>query len=259
MKCKGQGVRIMVRQLGPGYLQQMQVKCEDCDGQGETCDPKLVCKACTGDKVVKTKRTLEVHVEKGMSKNAKITFKNESDQLPGQLPGDVVVMLEEEEHKVFTREGAHLIIKKTISLKEALTGVSFEVTHLDGRVLQVKTEEGSVVSPKSFFCIRDEGMPTQNNPFVRGNLYVEFEVEFPVVDDQLKTQLKKILPNTATPDRKKAVFSKDGRNAENVTLENVDMQIEKMRWQEERQQEKSQYDEDDDDTHGGGGAQCRAQ
>jgi DnaJ family protein A protein 2 len=31
--CKGRGVRMIIRQLGPGMIQQMQAQCDACDGE----------------------------------------------------------------------------------------------------------------------------------------------------------------------------------------------------------------------------------
>lgn len=33
--CRGRGMRIMVRQLAPGMVQQMQSVCTDCSGEGK--------------------------------------------------------------------------------------------------------------------------------------------------------------------------------------------------------------------------------
>lgn len=32
--CRGRGMRIMIRQLAPGMVQQMQSVCTDCNGEG---------------------------------------------------------------------------------------------------------------------------------------------------------------------------------------------------------------------------------
>lgn len=36
--CRGRGMRIIIRQLGPGMVQQMQSVCTDCNGEGKTAD-----------------------------------------------------------------------------------------------------------------------------------------------------------------------------------------------------------------------------
>lgn len=34
--CKGRGIKVTVRQIGPGMVQQMQSMCNECHGEGET-------------------------------------------------------------------------------------------------------------------------------------------------------------------------------------------------------------------------------
>lgn len=123
-------MRIMIRQLAPGMVQQMQSVCTDCNGEGkngvinclcrvvvvdvertsslfffsrtsgEVISEKDRCKKCEGKKVAKEVKILEVHVDKGMKQNQKITFGGEADQAPGVEPGDIVIVLQEKEHEV---------------------------------------------------------------------------------------------------------------------------------------------------------------
>ena len=78
--CKGQGVRIVIRQLGPGMIQQMQTACTECSGTGSTMAEKDKCKKCKGEKTVKEKKTLEVFVNKGMKHGERIVFTGEADE-----------------------------------------------------------------------------------------------------------------------------------------------------------------------------------
>jgi DnaJ-class molecular chaperone len=57
--CRGQGIVIKVRQIGPGMIQQMQTTCDSCNGEGTTMAEKDKCKTCKGARVVKEKKTLE--------------------------------------------------------------------------------------------------------------------------------------------------------------------------------------------------------
>ncbi len=58
VECKGQGVKVVIRQvyiffyskIGPGMMQQMQVKCSSCDGQGCSIPLGKHCKKCSGHK-----------------------------------------------------------------------------------------------------------------------------------------------------------------------------------------------------------------
>ena len=78
--CQGSGVKVSVRQLGPGMIQQVQHACPYCKGSGETIHEKNKCPNCKGEKIVQDKKVLEVHVEKGMQNGQKITFPGEADE-----------------------------------------------------------------------------------------------------------------------------------------------------------------------------------
>ena len=77
-------------------------------------------------------KQLEVYIQRGMRNGQRITFTGEGDQMPGATQGDIIVVLQQKQHPVFQRKGTDLIMKKEVSLTEALCGVSFVVEHLDG-------------------------------------------------------------------------------------------------------------------------------
>lgn len=251
--CKGRGVRLIIRQLGPGMIQQMQAQCDDCDGEGEIIPPGKRCKSCKGQKVQKVKKTLEVHVEKGMKHGQKVVFRGESDEAPGIQPGDVIVVLEQEEHEYFTRKGQHLFYKKKISLLESLTGFSHFITHLDDRVLEVKSDPDTIYEPGCVKSVQDEGMPTERNPFIRGNLYIEYDVVFPTQGfaAAAKKALAKVLPKGEQKDKPAT-----GEETEEVTLTNVDLEVEQRRWQEEARQGRGHAHDEDEGGHGHGPQQA---
>jgi len=78
---------------------------------------------------MKEKKTLDVHISKGMRHGEKLTFHGEADESPDTVPGNVVVVLQQKDHDVFERKGADLYMRKHISLVEALTGFSFPIHH----------------------------------------------------------------------------------------------------------------------------------
>lgn len=65
--CRGTGMQIRIHQIGPGMVQQIQSVCMECQGHGERISPKDRCKSCTGRKIVREKKILEVHIDKGKS------------------------------------------------------------------------------------------------------------------------------------------------------------------------------------------------
>jgi DnaJ family protein A protein 2 len=193
--CRGQGVRIQMRQIAPGMVQQMQSVCPTCRGEGKSLDEKDKCKSCKGNKIYQDRKVLEVQIEKGMKHQQKIKFSGEADEIPGTLPGDIIIVIQEKEHEIFKRKGPDLIVTVEISISESLCGFVKIIKHLDERLLKIDVPAGKVTKHGQVKQIPQEGMPHHGNPFVKGSLFVHFTVKFP---DNLPAQvvetLKSVLP-----------------------------------------------------------------
>ncbi|XP_032647992.1 dnaJ homolog subfamily A member 1-like [Chelonoidis abingdonii] len=178
-KCHGTGMEFHVHQLGPSMIQQIQTMCSQCQGQGEWVRPLDRCLTCNGRRVVREKKILNVHLDRGMQDGQRITFHEEGDQVPGLEPGDVVIVLDQKEHPVFQRIGNNLVLRKEISLVDALCGFRQVVRTLDNRTLLVSSQRGDVIRPGSVKCVPNEGMPVYRSPAQKGRLIIHFQVRFP--------------------------------------------------------------------------------
>ncbi|KAB5525819.1 hypothetical protein PHYPO_G00144590 [Pangasianodon hypophthalmus] len=226
--CRGRGMRIMIRQLAPGMVQQMQSVCTDCSGEGEVISEKDRCKKCEGKKVVKEVKILEVHVDKGMKHGQKITFGGEADQAPGVEPGDIVLVLQEKEHETYRRDGHDLHM--THKLRPA----------------------GKVIEPGSIRVVRGEGMPHYRNPFEKGDLFIKFEVQFPEnkwISPEKLSELEDLLPSRAEA----PIISGDA--------EEVDLQEFNVSQSSSGSHRREAYNDSSDEEggHHGPGVQCAHQ
>ncbi|BES88946.1 DnaJ central domain [Nesidiocoris tenuis] len=214
--CEAKGYKAMYSQLGPRMVQEMRVKCTDCNGERFVIPEKNRCTACSGKKIINESKLLEAFVEKGMRNGEKIYFKGEGDQVDCDIHGDVVIVLQEQPHPKFKRNGCDLLMMVEIGLTEALCGFSFLVTHLDGRNIVVKCPPGKIISPEYVMGLEDEGMPVLKNPSERGNLYIKFNVTFPKNHFADEAKLK-LIESVLGP--KPALEQKlDGENVEEVDL-----------------------------------------
>jgi len=198
--CEGRGVKVTVQQLGPSMYTQQQRTCTQCQGQGEVIRPQDRCQTCKGEKVVETKKIVEVNIEKGMKYGEKIVFYGESSEEPGAETGDIIFVVKPEKHPTFTRHGDNLIMEKSIPLVDALCGFEFTLTHLDGRTLLLRSSPGEVIKPGEIREIVNEGMPMHKSPYTKGNLYVKFDVSFPDnISETNKQSLQKALGHSQVP------------------------------------------------------------
>mmetsp|Transcript_71250 Transcript_71250/g.190229 ORF Transcript_71250/g.190229 Transcript_71250/m.190229 type:complete len:360 (-) Transcript_71250:6-1085(-) len=239
--CDARGVRMMTRQIGPGMIQQMQVACDSCGGLGYQV------------KMKQERQILECNIEKGMKHGQKVVLRGEADQLPGTVPGDVIFVLAMEPHARFQRNNDDLLTTKSITLVEALCGCQFLLEHLDGRKLLCKTKPGEVIKPGHIKAIDDEGMPMHKNPFVKGKLYIKFDIVFPPdgsINPQAISVLERCLPRAEAP--------QIPMDAEEVTMRNADLA---HMGANAGGRGSSHLDEDGDEDMGGGGrgVQCAQQ
>jgi DnaJ family protein A protein 2 len=196
-QCKGQGIVNKIVQIGPGMITQSRGPCNKCGGLGKKIEEKDKCKDCKAERVKKITKTLDVTIQPGCPNEEDIIFTGEADEVPGIVPGDVYVRVQIPPHPVFKRKGADLYIEKEVTLLEALYGINFEITQLDGRPLRVATAPGEVITPNVVKCVKRKGLPFYKDPMAHGNLYISFTVKFPKRGELKQKQLEeltKLLP-----------------------------------------------------------------
>ena len=122
-------------------------------------------------------KVLTVTVKPGWKEGTKITFPEEGDQFPGRIPADIVFIIKQKPDPVFRRDGNNLHYTVSISLREALCGITLHIPTLDGQVIQYPVK--NIVNPKTEIKLENHGMPNSKLPSTRGNLIVDFDIIFP--------------------------------------------------------------------------------
>jgi DnaJ-class molecular chaperone len=182
--CSGHGKVSVLRQLGPGLIQQATVACPSCRGSGKFSSNIRKCSTCDGTKTIKERRVLEINIEKGMKQGAEIRFRGEADEAPGTVAGDVVIVIHEKEHDVFKRIDDNLFYSTiAVSATEVQQGFTKEITHLDGRKVKVQMCAREIVRQDQMKVIDGEGMPIRGRPNAKGKLSIKFRAEFPRGED----------------------------------------------------------------------------
>ncbi|XP_061343002.1 uncharacterized protein LOC133289149 isoform X2 [Gastrolobium bilobum] len=135
---------------------------------------------------------LTIEIKPGWKKGTKITFPEKGNEQRGVIPADLVFVIDEKPHSVFKRDGNDLVVTQKISLVEALTGYTAQLTTLDGRNLTIPIN--SVVSPTYEEVVKGEGMPIPKEPSKKGNLRIKFNIKFPSrLTSEQKSGIKRLL------------------------------------------------------------------
>lgn len=149
--------------------------CQQCGGEGKIISNP--CHTCNGSGLVRKRETIKVKIPAGVEAGMQLTIQGEGHAAKNNgINGDLLVVIEEQEHPNLKREGNNLYYTKVISMPDAILGADVEIPCLDG-AYKVKvdpgTQSGTVVR------LRGKGLPTVNGYGGTGDLYVKFAVWIP--------------------------------------------------------------------------------
>ena len=149
--------------------------CQQCGGEGKIISNP--CRTCGGTGLVRRRETIKVRIPAGVEAGMQLTIQGEGHAAKNNgINGDLLVVIEEQEHPNLKREGNNLYYTKIISIPEAILGGEVEIPCLDGNYkvnVEAGTQSGTVVR------LRGKGLPTVNGYGGTGDLYVKFAVWIP--------------------------------------------------------------------------------
>ena len=172
-RCKGSGhiVKTVRSILG---MMQTSAPCPDCEGTGKI--PKKKCKTCRGEGVVRAEDTVSVDIPAGIEDSMQLQLNGAGNAARhGGIPGDFYVVVEQEPHEEFVREGANLLYNLHLSVPQAVQGGSVEVPTLGGKV-KIKIPAGT--QPGSLYRVKGKGI-TSIQTRSRGDLLIIADVFIP--------------------------------------------------------------------------------
>ena len=125
-----------------------------------------------------------VHITKGADSGEVILHRGRGNVMDGCTPGDLKLLVIVAEHPHFQRRGLDLFYRKTITLKQALCGGTFNLMHLSGKSYTVRNPKGTVITPAFDKSIPGLGMERAGH---LGKLLVNFDITFPteLTDEQV--------------------------------------------------------------------------
>ncbi len=148
--------------------------CPQCNGEGKIVSNP--CRRCGGSGLERKKETIRVHIPAGVENGMQITVRGEGHAAPrGGMNGDLLIVVEEQAHSQFKREGENLFYTRVISVTDAILGCELTIPCLDGPYkikLDPGTQSGTVQR------LRGKGLPSVNG-YGKGDLYVKILVWIP--------------------------------------------------------------------------------
>lgn len=185
--CHGSGTVIRNQQTILGTMQS-RVSCPTCHGQGKVIKNK--CKVCGGDGIVHGEEVINVNIPAGVSDGMHLSMsgKGNAGKRNG-IPGDLLILVEEEQHPDLIRDENDLIYNLLLSFPTAALGGAVEIPTVDSKV-KVKIDAGT--QPGKMLRLRGKGLPNVNG-YGKGDLLVNVSIYVPeTLTKEEKSALEKL-------------------------------------------------------------------
>ena len=177
--CQGRGQIRMAR----GHM-VFAKPCEVCRGSGERRE--AMCRSCRGDGVEARAESLRVQVPAGAADGAQVRIPGRGHAgRRGGPPGDLVLTIRVEPHRLFRREGDDLHITVPIAVHEAALGAKVDIPTIDG-VVRLRVPPGTQSGQR--LRLREHGAPSLRTGG-RGDLIVEVALVLPALLDERSKEL----------------------------------------------------------------------
>jgi len=207
--CHGSGEIRHVSRSVFGQFVNIQV-CHECSGEGRIIKDK--CQHCGGEGRIKAESTIKVNIPAGVSSGNYIPLRGQGNSgIRGGSSGDLILLIEEAQHKHFAREEDDVIYELFISVTDAVLGAEIEIPVLRGTVM-LKIEPGT--QPGKVLKLRDKGIRHLNHSG-RGDQLIYVNVYIPGKLSGKEKELFKELsrsenlkPKKNTESKSKGFFSK---------------------------------------------------
>jgi molecular chaperone DnaJ len=202
--CGGSG---QVRKIQNTFLGQMQTvgTCPTCAGEGSTITSK--CGSCKGNGVNYGEETVTVDIPAGVQEGMQLSVSGKGNAGErGGSNGDLIVLVEEEQHPELNREGLNVGYDLYISFTDAVFGTQVEVPTIDGRA-KIKIPAGT--QSGKIFRLKSKGFPSVNS-YEKGDQLIQINVWTPQnVSSDEKAMLEKMAASknfTPSPEKNEKSF-----------------------------------------------------
>jgi molecular chaperone DnaJ len=177
-RCGGSGAE----SVGQGMFSISQ-PCQQCHGRGKIV--RKPCPDCGGDGSVVKTRKYRVKIPAGVRDGARIRVAGKGEPGGGGGgSGDLFVIVNVSDSKIFTRKGENLEVAVPVTVTEAIRGATVEVPTLNGNK-QIKIPPGT--KPGTVIRLRGEG-PAHAKGAGHGDLRFRIEVMVPNFSSLSKDQ-----------------------------------------------------------------------
>lgn len=187
-KCQGKGVIQNVTQQGP-FCQIFKSECTNCKKSGVS-----VKRGKESESSYEKEEVINLKIPKGIKDNTKIVIRNNGEQpkRSNMEAGDLIFNIIVKNDNKFKRENDDIFMRMEIDFISALTGKELEIDLFNSDNIKISTEKLGILESNKRYKFDKKGMSKENSND-RGNLYIEFMINYPILNEDKREKLKEAL------------------------------------------------------------------
>jgi molecular chaperone DnaJ len=171
--CNGSGAQMKVMNTMFGQM-QTQTTCGTCQGIGKIADK--IPEGANAQGLRKEDEEVTISIPAGAREGIQLNVRSKGNDAPfGGIPGDLLVVVEEQVDENIKREGDNLHQELYISFAEAALGTSKEISTVGGKV-KIKIDSGT--QSGKILRLAGKGLPSLDS-YGKGDMYVHINVWTP--------------------------------------------------------------------------------
>ena len=134
--------------------------------------------------------TVYVNVPKGIDEGEMILLREKGNITREDCKGDLKIFIKIINDTEFKRNGLDLFLEKSITVKEALCGFSFDLRYITGKIYTITNNSGNIISNGYRKIIPNMGFAREQHV---GNLIIIFDVKYPdKISNEVMEKLKEL-------------------------------------------------------------------
>ena len=171
--CQGSGQTMRITNTILGRM-QTAATCPTCQGSGQVISNRP--KGADAQGLIAQEETVSVKIPAGVEDGMQLKLSGKGNEAPGNgISGDMIVLIEVQDHPTLKREGDNLHMELYISMPEAILGASKEIQAVGGSV-RIRLESG--IQSGKILRLKGKGIPRLNG-YGSGDLLVHVNVWTP--------------------------------------------------------------------------------
>jgi molecular chaperone DnaJ len=182
-QCNGTG---KITQFTNTFLGRMQTSstCPACQGTGQSLTNRP--KGANEHGLIRKEEVIDIDIPAGVEEGMQLNVRGKGNAAPnGGISGDLLIVIQEQEHDELHRDGDNLHFDAAISIPDAILGTKIEIPTIEGPVkikIDPGTQSGKVLRLKA------KGVPNVNG-YGKGDILVHINIFTPskITDKEKKT------------------------------------------------------------------------